>query len=69
MLEYLGLTLCMLGNFSFFLSSADIFQNQLFRKMCAGIPLVTISLYPDQACCFVGLDLDPICSQRLSADD
>ena len=33
------LTLSPLGNFScFFLSSADFFQNQLFRKILSGIP-------------------------------
>ena len=33
-----SLTLCMLGNFSCFLLSADFFQNQLFRKILSGIP-------------------------------
>ena len=32
------LTLCPLGKFSCFLSSADFFQNQLFRKILSGIP-------------------------------
>ena len=41
----------LLGNFACFLSSADFFQNQLFRKICSGIPLecqaVWIQIRPD----------------------
>ena len=40
-----------------FLSSADFFQNQLFRKILLGIK----SLDPDKARHFVGPDLDPSC--------
>ena len=32
------LTICLMGNFSCFLSSADFFQNHLFRKILSGIP-------------------------------
>ena len=53
-----------------FLSSADFFQNQLFRKILSGIPSgVSNSLDPDQARQNVGPDLGPNCLQRLSADD
>ena len=38
----LCLTLCPLGNFACFLSSADVFQNQLFGKNLSGIPLIGI---------------------------
>ena len=34
----LHLTYCILGNFSWFLSSADFFQNKLFEKILSGIP-------------------------------
>ena len=36
--SYLTLTLCLLDNFHDILSSADFFQNQLFRKILSGIP-------------------------------
>ena len=48
-----------------FLSSADFFQNQLFRK----IPLELLSLDPDQARHFGRPELGPNCLQRLTADD
>ena len=52
------------------LSSADFFQNQLFRKILSGIPTECqtdwIQIRPDN---FVGLDLNPIFLQRLLADD
>ena len=35
--DTLVLSLCPLGKFSCFLSSADFFQNQLFRKILSGI--------------------------------
>ena len=56
------LTLCMLGNFACFLSSADFFQNQLFRKILSGIPseCQTVRIQ-------VGSDLGPNCLQRLFA--
>ena len=62
-------SLCLLGNFECILFSADLFQNQLFRKILSGIPPVSNSLDPDQAQHFVGPDLGPNCLQRLSADD
>ena len=57
-----------------FLSSADFFQNQLFRKILSGIPSVSNSLDPDQARLFVEPeivwpDLGPNYLQKLSADD
>ena len=46
-----GLTLCLLGIFSLFMSSADFFQNQLFHKILSGIPsewqTVWIQIRPD----------------------
>ena len=43
--------LCLLGNFSYFLSYADFFQNQHFRKIILGIPsecqTVWIQIRPD----------------------
>ena len=41
------LTLCMLGNFHDFLSSADFFQNE-FQKILSGVQSVSNSLDPDQ---------------------
>ena len=45
------LMLCMLGNFTWFLSSAIFFQNQLSRKILSGIPsayqTVWILIMPD----------------------
>ena len=46
-----------------FLSSADFFQNQLFRKTIR----VSNSLDPDQGRHIVGSDLGPNCLQKLSA--
>ena len=56
------LTLCMLFFCVFFLSSADIFQNQFFEKLFQNTS--DKSLYQH----FVGPDLGPNCLQRLSAD-
>ena len=54
----------------FLLSSADIFQNQLFQKMSFRNTIrVSDSLDPDQTRRFVGPDLGTNCLQRLSADD
>ena len=66
-----GLTLCLLGNFAYFLTSADFFHNQLFQKFFQeyGTIRVSNSLDPDQARHFVGPDLGPNYLQRLSADD
>ena len=50
--------------FPAFLSSADFFQNQLFRKILLGIPSESNSLDPDQARHFVGPDLGPNCMQK-----
>ena len=63
------LTLCLLGNFSCCLSSADCFQNQLFQKILSGIPCVSNRMDPDQARHFVGPELGPNCLHRLSADE
>ena len=64
----LSLTLCMLGNISwFFLWSADSFQSQLFPKRLLGTPSESNSLNPDLK--FVEYDLGPNCLQRLSADN
>ena len=54
------LFVCLLGNFYAFLSSADFFQNQPFRKILSGIPSVSNSLDPDlgpnslQTLCLLG---------------
>ena len=64
------LTLRQLGNFSCFLSSADFFQNLLFRKILLGISSeCQRGKDPDHALHFVEPDLGPNCLQRLSADD
>ena len=63
------LTVCLLGNFSCFLSSADFFFNQLFRKILSIVTIrVSNSLDPDQAQCLVRRDPGPNCLQKLSAD-
>ena len=51
------------------MSSADFFQNQLFRKILSGMPSVLKSLDSDRARHFVRPDLGPNCLQKLSADD
>ena len=58
----------MLGYCSCFLSSADFFQNHLFRKILSGIPSVANSLDPDLARHFVGPDLGPNCLHSASSD-
>ena len=64
------LNLCMLGNFSCFLSSADFFSKSTFSKIFFRITIrVSNSLDPDQARHIVGPDLGPNCLQRLSVDD
>ena len=65
------LTLCLLGNFScFFLSSANSFQNELFRKIHSGIPsecqTVWIQIRPDV---LSGLIWFQTVCKKLSADD
>ena len=61
----------MLGNFSYFLSSAFILKKKSFLSKIAfrNTIRVTNILDLDQARHFVGPDLDPGCFQRLSADD
>ena len=60
----------MAGNFAGFLSFADFFQNDLFKKKSFRNAIrVSYSLDPDKAQHFVGADLDPTCLQKLSADD
>ena len=51
-----------------FLLSADLFQNQLFRKILSGIPSVCQAVRI-QIRRFVGPDLGPNCLLRLSADN
>ena len=67
----LHLTLCLLGNFACFLSSAHFFFkiNLFFKKIRNYIIKVSKRLDPDQARRHVGPDLGPSCLQRLSADD
>ena len=61
---------CLLGKCACFLSSADIFQNQLFRKKYFKNTIrVSNSLDSDQARQNVGPDLGLNCLQRFSADD
>ena len=55
----------MLGNFHYFLLSADFFQF-FFKKFLSGIPSVSNSLDPDQARHFVGPGLGPNCFQTLN---
>ena len=63
-------TICMLGSFACFLSSADFFQNQFFlQNLVSRIPSVSNNLYPDQDRLLVGPDLGPNCLQRLLSDD
>ena len=65
------LTLCLLGNFHAFLSSADFFQNQLFRKFYqeSHQSVKQFGSRSGLTLHFVGPDLDPNCLQRLLADD
>ena len=60
--------------FHAFFLSADffqliLFQNQVFGKIISGTLSVSNSLDPDQVRHYVGPDLGPNCSQRVSADD
>ena len=64
------LTLCMLGNWHVFLSSADFFSKSTFLKNSSrNIIRVSNSLDPDQALYFVRPGQGPNSLQRLSADD
>ena len=58
--HWTGTTLCRLGNFSCFLSSADFFKIIFFEKL---FQEYIINLDPDQARHFVGPDLGPNCLQ------
>ena len=61
----LKVALCILGNFSCFLSSADFFQNHFFSKNSFRNTIrVSNSLDPDKARQNVGPDLVPNCLQR-----
>ena len=70
--------LCLLGNFSCFLSSADFFQNWLFWKILSGIPIecqtIWIQIRPDILSGLIWFqnvrpDLVLNCLQKLSADN
>ena len=64
------LTLCILGNFSCFLLSADFFfKINFFQANFRNTITVSNCLDPDQARHFVRLDLGGNCLQKLSADD
>ena len=64
------LILCMLGDFSCFLSSADFFLNELFfKKSFRSTMRVSNSFDLDQDRRPVGPDRGPKCLQMLSADD
>ena len=56
-------TLCMLGNFNVFLSSADFFSKIIFFSKISFRNSIRVSnsLDPDQARRHVGPDLDPNC--------
>ena len=63
-----SLTVCLLGIFLAFLLSADIFQNQHFRKNSSENTIrLSNGLGPDQDPHSVGPHLGPNCLQRLSA--
>ena len=63
-------TLCMLGNFAFFVVLDFCFLKLTFSKISFRNTIrMSNSLDPDQARLFVGPDLGPNCLQRLSADD
>ena len=64
------LTLCPLGVFPAFSSSADFFSKSTFSKNSFKNTIkVSNSLDPDQARHFVGPDLGPNCLQKLSEDE
>ena len=62
-------TLCMMGNFAYFLSSADFSKFNVLKNVCMNNSRVSNSLDPNQARHFVRPDLGPNFWQRLSADD
>ena len=64
----MNLTLCLLGNFHAFLSSADFFLiSTLSKNSFRNTIRVSNNLDLDQARQNVGPDLGPNCLQRLSA--
>ena len=65
----LRLTLCILGNFAFFLSSVVFFKSTFSKNSFRNTIRVTDNLDADQARPIVGLGLLPNCLQKLSADD
>ena len=65
-----ALTLCLLGNFSCFFSSADFFSKSLYSENSFRNTIrISNNLDPYQAYQFVRPDLSPSCLLRLSADD
>ena len=58
----------MLGNCSFFITSADFLKIESFFPYMIAF-CVSSSWDPDQARHFIGPDLGPNCLQRLSADN
>ena len=68
-LEEVLLTLCMLGNFSWYIVSADFFPKSTFLKISFRNTIrVSNNLDPDQARHFVGPDLDPKWLRNLWSD-
>ena len=63
------LTLCMLSNFTCFLSSADFLINFFEKKSFRNTIKVSNNLDPDQARRFVWYDLGPKSLQKLSANN
>ena len=61
----LYITLCLLGNFACFSSSADFFQNQLFlRKKNSGIGSVSVGSVASNF--LQRLSVDDACRQRVN---
>ena len=69
LLQSKGSTLCLPGNFSCFLSSADFSLSTSSKNSFMNTIGISNSLDPDQARRFVEPDPGPNCLQRLSADD
>ena len=59
----------MLGNLHAFLSPADFFKINFFKKNLSGKPSVSNILDSDEAQHFVRPDLGTNCLQKLSAND
>ena len=62
-------SLCLLGNFTYFLLSAVFLLMFFSKSTILKIPSVSNNLDPDQARQFVKPNLGPNCLQKLSADD